>query len=143
MTKRDWTLLAIAAAEGEPLTPVQLQKALFLLGKMKPGSVGRHYYKFIPYNYGPFDGSIYRDAESLAGDGYVAIQPSQQGKWVQYAATARGSLIAKQLEAAADPSAADYLRRVVVWVRSLSFQDLVKAIYTHYPEYKANSVFQG
>ena len=142
LTKRDWTLLAISAADGEPLSPVQLQKALFLLGKMKPYSVSRSFYDFTPYNYGPFDAAIYHDAETLAGDGLVAIQPSRQGKWVQYAGTAKGMLIAKTLEAA-DPGAADYLRRAVAWVRSLSFQDLVKAIYAHYPEYKANSVFQG
>lgn len=29
------------------------------------------------------------------------------------------------------------------WVRSLSFQQLVKAVYDKYPEMRANSVLQG
>ena len=32
MDRKDWTLLAIAAAKGEPLDPAQLQKSLFVLG---------------------------------------------------------------------------------------------------------------
>jgi len=33
LRRRDWTLLAVAAAGGAPLTPVQLQKTLSLLGE--------------------------------------------------------------------------------------------------------------
>ena len=33
LRRRDWTLLAVAAAGGASLTPVQLQKILFLLGE--------------------------------------------------------------------------------------------------------------
>ncbi len=33
LRRRDWTLLAVAAAGGAPLTPVQSQKILFLLGE--------------------------------------------------------------------------------------------------------------
>ena len=33
LQKKDWTLLAIALADGQPLSPVQLQKSVFLFGK--------------------------------------------------------------------------------------------------------------
>ena len=33
MKKEDLLLVVIAAAEGEPLTPVQLQKSLFMVSK--------------------------------------------------------------------------------------------------------------
>ena len=36
-----------------------------------------------------------------------------------------------------------YLEKVVDWVSSLSFPELVRAIYAKYPQYKANSVFTG
>ena len=138
MTKRDWTLLAIAAADGEALTPVQLQKVLFLLGEFK--LKGRsNFYHFIPYNYGPFDPQIYRDAEALEADKLVAVQTG--GRWKQYAATPRGLAVANRLNADAD--AMDYLRRVVRWACSLTFQELVSAIYARFPEYRVNSVFQS
>jgi len=35
-----------------------------------------------------------------------------------------------------------YLDDVVEWTRSLSFTELVKAIYQDYPDMKANSVFR-
>jgi len=136
MTKRDWTLLAIAAADGEALSPVQLQKVLFLLGEFK--LKGRNnFYNFIPYNYGPFDPEIYRDAEALEADRLVTVQAG--GRWKQYAATPRGLALAERLNADAD--ALDYLRRVVKWARSLTFQELVTAIYKRFPEYRVNSVF--
>src|SRR5439155_6656754 len=50
-----WVLLALLAAEGHSLTPVQLQKCLFLLGSRRPKDVGRDFYHFRPYDYGPFD----------------------------------------------------------------------------------------
>jgi hypothetical protein len=33
MTRKDWTLLVIAASEKKPLQPVHLQKSLFLLAR--------------------------------------------------------------------------------------------------------------
>jgi len=35
-----------------------------------------------------------------------------------------------------------YLREVVPWAQSLSFNELVRAIYEAYPEPRANSVFR-
>lgn len=136
MTKRDWTLLAIAAADGEPLSPVQLQKILFLLGEFK--LKGKRFYRFVPYNYGPFDPEIYRDAETLEAEGLISI--TSGGRWKGYAATPRGLAVADRINA--NPDAKDYLRRVVTWARSLSFQELLRAIYARFPEYRANSVFQ-
>jgi hypothetical protein len=43
----------------------------------------------------------------------------------------------------ANQIAVGYLEKVVVWVCSLSFPALVRAIYAKYPKFKANSVFTG
>jgi hypothetical protein len=48
-----------------------------------------------------------------------------------------------RLKAAADKTAVSYLVRVVDWVCSMSFPQLVRAIYAKYPAFKANSVFTG
>src|SRR5258707_9223608 len=76
MERPDWTLLATKFANQSGLSPVQLQKALFLLGKEMPKSVGDDYYHFVPHNYGPFAKDIYSDADALAREGLIAITQS-------------------------------------------------------------------
>ena len=109
MERRDWNLLVLAAAGGDALTPVQLQKSLFLLGRTLPDTIiGEQFYRFEPYNYGPFDSSVYTDASILAY-GKLAIL-SDQGRWKQYSATAAGLKRAKELEKGLAPEIADYIR---------------------------------
>jgi hypothetical protein len=47
------------------------------------------------------------------------------------------------IEGRADQRGGAYLEKVADWVSSLSFPQLVRAIYAKYPKYKANSVFAG
>jgi hypothetical protein len=130
--------LVLAAAEGTPLQPVQLQKALFLIGQKLPDEVGADFYEFEPYHYGPFDARVYWDAEGLARDGLASIEV---GRWKNYAATKAGMARAKALEVE-QPRAAGYVKDLVRWVRSLPFNGLVKAIYAQFPAYRAKSVFR-
>lgn len=140
MDRKDWTLLAIAAAEGEALDPAQLQKSLFVLGMERPEDVGSDYHRFSPYHYGPFASSVYHDADELEEEGFVSI--TRSGSVRKYRATDAGLQFAKALASEA-PEGADYLNRVVQWARQLRFQALVRAIYAKYPEQRANSVFEG
>lgn len=142
MERRDWVLLVIAATGGEALSPVQLQKSLFLIGKNCNRAVGRHFYKFVPYNYGPFNATIYSDAEELDAEGLVTINRLPGQRWIEYAATTEGLARARSLEKDLPQDAVNYLHRVVPWARSLSFSQLIRAIYSRYPEYRAKSVFQ-
>ena len=74
LQRKDWTLLAIALAGGLPLSPAQLQKAVFLFGEQMPKDVlPEDFYDFQPYNYGPFCRDVYTDAEELAAEGLVEI----------------------------------------------------------------------
>lgn len=143
MEREDWTLLAIASAGGQAVTPVQLQKILFLLGSKLPDAVGREFYQFEPYNYGPFDVTVYRDAEALAARGLVATQAAPGQRWTSYAATPAGLRRAEQVRRGANTDAVAYLSKVVAWARALSFSDLVKAIYREYPAFRARSIFGG
>ena len=61
----DVLLKIITAAEGDPISPVQLQKIAFLVGQECAEFVPNSYYKFVPYDYGPFCIEIYRDAKEL------------------------------------------------------------------------------
>lgn len=44
---------------------VQLQKSLFVLGRRRAKDLGGDFYNFQPYDYGPFDASVYHDADAL------------------------------------------------------------------------------
>ena len=143
MNKKDVALLAIAYAKGNGLSPVQLQKTLFLLQKKAPTLVGHDFYNFEPYNYGPFDPQIYSDAESLQEEGSVMIAARADQRWKNYALPARGAERATTLAQSLDSKARDYLQRLVKWVLSLDFNTLLRYIYAKYPKYRENSVFQG
>ena len=143
MERKDWTLLALAAAEGQTLTPVQLQKVLFLLGKKIPGAVGTEFYEFHAYNYGPFDSQVYVDAEELGRDSLVVISPVSGQRWSEFSISKLGLDRASEVAKQADEKAVEYLGRVVEWARKKSFAELVRAVYHEYPEFRKNSVFQG
>ena len=145
LDKRDWLLLVIAAANGHSVSPVQLQKALFLIGRNLSAAQLRckSFYDFRPYDYGPFDSYIYRDAERLQEEGNVIITAPSTRTYREYVATTVGLEKARLVKDQLDATTQGFLENVVKWVRAVSFSELVRAIYRAYPEMKVNSVFQG
>jgi uncharacterized protein YwgA len=145
LTPKDWTLMVIAAARGRAVEPVQLQKALFLLSRqLTPSQLRvRRFYDFAPYDYGPFSREVYDDAEQLEREGLIHVERPPQARFNLYAATEAGLERAAQLNAQLSAPVRVHLRSVVDWATSLTFTELVSAIYTAYPDMKENSVFQG
>lgn len=141
VARKNWALLAIAAASGEPVSPVQLQKSLFLLGRELGDLVSGDFYEFQPYNYGPFDIAVYKDAEELASEGLITITRPPHARYNEYRATAMGLARATCIREQAPARAAKYLETAVAWARRLSFSELVQAIYAKYPDTRVNSVF--
>lgn len=142
LSRKDFTLLAVDAAKSKGLTPVQLQKTLFLLRMKMPQAVPDNFYDFKPYNYGPFDRMVYSDAESLVKEGQVEIRQWPGENWNRYLVTREGEIRASYA-AHERAEVADYIARLVEWVQKQTFESLVTAIYAQYPEMRANSVFQG
>jgi len=142
MNKKDWLLLSLHLAGKTGLSPVQLQKSLFIFSKHMPEVADETFYYFVPYNYGPFDQEIYSDAEKLDAEGLAYIHFSPGRKWPVYHITPAGQEKAKQLIEKAKTETIEYLEKVVTWVKSLSFQSLIRTVYKYFPEFKVNSVFQ-
>ncbi len=136
----DILLQIIVAAQGDPISPVQLQKVAFLVGQECPNDVPSDYYKFVPYDYGPFCSEIYQDVEELERQGYVTIAPNLHGTRKEYRATFRSS--DADFSGIPEP-VEEYITRAVDWAKRLSFRELVSAIYQEYPEYGVNSIFSG
>jgi hypothetical protein len=67
------------------MTPVQIQKAMFLIGMEAKQFVEPGFYKFVPYNYGPFDANVYHDLDELVAKGLVAVDSFPGRTWKTYA----------------------------------------------------------
>jgi uncharacterized protein YwgA len=143
VNRKYWALLALSKSPQKRLSPVQVQKVLFLVGQYFTDAVGSDYYDFKPYNYGPFDATVYRDLDSLRWEGFVVSVPADGGSWSEYEITAAGSAKAAELVKRADSDALGYIKRVASWARQITFSELVRAVYKHFPAYRENSVFQG
>jgi len=117
---------------------VRVMKCLFVISKRF--TVQGEYYKFRPYNYGPFDSAVYSDAEALAAQGLIE---QQTGRYVRYMALPPAVERAGAIAPALNPDFIAYLREVRRWANGVDFSTLVKAIYEAWPETRVNSIFQG
>jgi uncharacterized protein len=145
MNRRDLVLAILAAAEGRPYMPVQIQKAVFIICDHLPGLIDDGPgFNFQPYDYGPFDSDVYDELQRLARSGEVVIAPAASGNWSTYAASDAGvERGGDLLYGGMTTEQTGYVQRVSAWVRSLSFRSLVRSIYEAYPEMRANSIFRG
>jgi hypothetical protein len=144
MNRRELVLAVLAASEGRPYTPVQIQKSVFLITENAPDIVDEGPdFDFQPFDYGPFDPDVYAEAQALANSGLVAIAPSDVGRWNTYAASDRGIAEGRNVLASLPQARREYVAEVSEWVRRLSFTSLVKSIYDAYPEMRVNSIFRG
>ena len=121
MERKHWTLLILAAANGQSLTPVQLQKSLFLVGQFYPAKVGENFYQFTPYNYGPFDSNIYDDAYELAGEGLARIKTVVGENWNTYSATPKGIEVAQSIMESSNQNVLNFIKNVVDWIMPFVF----------------------
>ncbi|MDE0384397.1 MAG: hypothetical protein OXI22_10975 [Defluviicoccus sp.] len=142
MERDDFVLAAMAAIPGQAFSPVQVQKFFFLLDKKVSGFVGGPHFDFIPYDYGPFDKDVYRSLEILATNGLVRVLPANPARSREYMVTNEGLRVGATHLDTLDEAVQGYIRRLAEWVLSLSFSQLVSAIYKEFPDMRENSVFQ-
>lgn len=144
MRRSDAVLAVLASANGATLSPAQLQKATFLLARNTPDIFDQgEQFNFVPYDYGPFDRAVYDEAQMLQLQGLAQINQAPNGRWNVYSASQQGVARGRVILEAIPPNRREYVENVVAWVRQQSFASLVKSIYNHYPEMRANSIFQG
>jgi hypothetical protein len=144
MNRRDLVLAILAAADGRSYTPVQIQKAVFVVCDHFPDLIDEGPdFNFQPYDYGPFDSDVYSVISRLEDAGFAEIAPSAHGNWNTYAATDHGVDRGEEILDEMPGEEERHIRRISAWVRSLGFASLVKSIYEAYPQMRANSIFRG
>jgi hypothetical protein len=119
---------------------VQVQKLFFLIDRNIAGLVDGPHFAFTPYHYGPFDKDVYEAIRALEREDLADFVPERT--WTNYRLTVAGQAEGKRQLNELPPEARDYIGRVSEFVLALSFTQLVSAIYSEYPEMRANSVFQ-
>lgn len=140
MERNDLVLAALAAGgPNASYSPVQLQKLFFLIDNEAAQFLEGPHFSFVPYDYGPFDRSVYNVLEALKAIDLAEI--TSAGRYRRYELSRLGFDAGQEILSTLDPVVQEYLKGLSLWVRSLSFSQLVAAIYKRYPNMKVNSVF--
>ena len=141
MEREIFILAAMSPAGSNSFSPVQVQKLFFLLDEHVAKQTGEPYFDFQPYDYGPFDKDVYIELDQLETKGFVEItSPSNRGMRT-YRLTNEGQQVGSDASGQFPDHIQQYIGAAVNFVRSLSFADLVSAIYKAYPRMQVNSVF--
>lgn len=140
--RSEFVLAAMAPAGTAGFSRVQIQKALFLLDQNIPELTTGPHFDFKPYFYGPFDPEVYREIESLEKRGFVRSFKRPARSDPSYVLTASGLEQGESALRQLSQQAQDYIHEVAEFVRSVSFADLVSAIYRAYPEMADNSLMR-
>lgn len=138
--KRSQVVLAGMAAGGmkAQFNPVQIQKLFFIFDRVIPDKINGPHFAFAPYHFGPFDKAVYDELYALRRTGKVDIDHAR--RYQRYSLTETGFALGEKALMVCPPSIARYFRDVAQWIQSLTFQELLKAIYARFPEMAQNSL---
>lgn len=138
LDRQDIVLLLAEGAEGgrHPFDPIRVMKGSFTVAMLGTPEM-KAQFDFRPYDYGPFDASVYRARDALLGRGLLSSD--RTGRYSSYSLTERGREHAATLRAELPDGQAEWLRQIGRWVSSKSFNDLLEEIYARFPEYAVRS----
>ena len=144
LSAKDWLLLVVAEAQGEPIEPVHVQKVLFLVGEELSDFTNKHYYIFEPFRYGPYCKEVPVDLEALNLEGSVVSTPfyydADKDPALKHAATEEGIALAASKYVMLSEEAKFFVSEVVGWARSTDFVSICRSIYYRYPEMAEKSI---
>lgn len=141
MLKRsDWVLLFLGAESGpQECDQLRVMKGLFLLSQ-EPASPLYGQYQFEAYDYGPVDAAVYRDLDALQLAGLIHVQRSLGSTRKTYDLTDSGRLRVSELRKFVPRNQLEEIERVKRRVTSFDFDNLLRQIYSEYPDFARNSV---
>ena len=139
MGRSEIVLAAMAAGgSGARFFPVQLQKLIFLIDREIPDLVHGPHFRFIPYDYGPFDKDLYVELGRLTRTGKINVD--NEDRYPQYSLNDTGTLAGNNTLTGLSEPAPRYMKEAAAWVRSLTFKQLVISICVHFPDMAVNSM---
>ena len=124
----------LIAGNKKPMSPIQIMKAIFLYAQEeKP----KDFYEFIPYLYGPCSFDVYTDLKLLENRGLITSYPTSRG-WNFFGITSEGEKYLID-----DTKIVQKLQEIKKEIVSKSFIELLKYIYSKYPAFTINSIFNN
>lgn len=139
MTRRDWLLLFLDLPGGPyEMDQLRAMKGMFLFNQ-EAQIAKSETYDFSAYSYGPFDSAVYRDLDGLEADGLLTKRPASGNRRI-FALTQAGSDHAQQLSVGVAAGVLEQLTEIKRLVTSLSFTDLLRNVYSRYPDYAVRTV---
>lgn len=140
LDRTSWVVLFLGLPGGRyESDQIRIMKGLFLWSQEGPES-SRHLFAFRPYDFGPFDTSIYQDLDSLVATGIVSIEEIAGSSRRLFRLTPSGVRQFDLLKTEALTGEIEQLQDIKLRVTSMGFADLLKHVYAKYPEFAVNSV---
>ena len=137
MLSRQKVLLTLLSHADGPLTRLSFVKLVFLLRQEYPVISDLRFYDFVPYKFGPFSFTLYREMDALAQQGYTI--------W-----TDDHVALAPDAQRAVRPLRMQLPKGVLCAVESIrqrfsrwSQRDLIAEVYRRYPWYASRSELRG
>lgn len=133
MLIRQKIVLALIDQVPQPINPTALVKLVFLL-RHETSIAARHpFYDFVPYRYGPFSFSLYRELVGLRRDGYISVSRGA-------VSMVTGTLHLSRAKAAELPQAIrEAISQVARRYGQVPQQALLVDVYRRYPWYATRS----
>lgn len=122
---KDWLLLAIAGAGDAGLSPIQLQRSLFLLSQKRKIQIGPGFYEFEPGDAWPFSKALYEDLDAFVAAGDVVKEYLPEFTRCVFRLADPGRTLVEELGPQVKREAYAYLEEAVAWVREQSTLDLI------------------
>ena len=139
MMRSEIPLAAMATKwRGARFDSVRIQKLLFLIDREAGACVGGPHFDFRPYPYGPFDKAVFDELDALMQADEVALYGT--GRYRAYILTESGHEHGMEALSELTKPVRQYVADVAQWVLSLSFGELLSAIYRRYPDMAVNSI---
>jgi len=111
-----------------PVSKTQLVKWAFLFAQEKDLAKLKHFYRFVPYKYGPYSFSLYYDLNGLVNTSYIVTSP-------------KGS-ISVSGEVPIPPVDKDVEFEIQIFLnkyKNFSYKRLTEHVYNSYPWYSINA----
>ena len=137
--RKDTYVAAVMSVAGtKEFSPGHIQKIFFILDR----ELDVQYFDFKPDAYGPYDGDVYGAARRLEEKGLATVRKEAEYEYHMFRLTDDGVSKGKKAFGRLPKKVRTFIEGVVVWALSLTFHELVAAVFNEYPDMKENAVFK-
>jgi uncharacterized protein (DUF488 family) len=129
MLNREKIALSFIRSANRPVSRFQLMKWLFLFGQQHKLIKFNHFYKFVPYKYGPYSFTLNHELEKLINTSYISVD------------TKNRMSISEEIKAPAING--ELALEISIFLRKhtpLTNKELTKKVYKTYPWFTVNAL---